>query len=89
MASGIPGLVGTEHIGFTVPDLDEAVAYLREKGVTVLGEPTASSSHSAGQRWVYFLTPWGMQLELVSYPNGKAYEKDADVLLWHPARPTL
>ena len=24
MEHGIPGLVGTEHIGFTVPDLDEA-----------------------------------------------------------------
>jgi catechol 2,3-dioxygenase-like lactoylglutathione lyase family enzyme len=24
MSTGIPGLRGTEHIGFTVPDLDEA-----------------------------------------------------------------
>ncbi|RFA10778.1 glyoxalase [Subtercola boreus] len=81
--------VGGHHLAFYVDDLDEAVAYLREKGVRVLGEPTASSSHSSGQRWIYFLTPWGMQLELVSYPNGKAYESDADILLWHPARPTL
>jgi glyoxylase I family protein len=28
-----------------------------------------------------------MQFELVSYPQGKAYEKDAPVLLWHPAHP--
>jgi glyoxylase I family protein len=28
-----------------------------------------------------------MQLELVSYPNGKAYERDANRLLWHPASP--
>jgi glyoxylase I family protein len=28
-----------------------------------------------------------MQFELVSYPGGKAYEKDAAVKLWHPARP--
>jgi glyoxylase I family protein len=28
-----------------------------------------------------------MQFELVSFPDGKAYERDADVLLWHPARP--
>jgi glyoxylase I family protein len=28
-----------------------------------------------------------MQLELVSYPGGKAYEQGAPVKLWHPARP--
>jgi glyoxylase I family protein len=28
-----------------------------------------------------------MQFELVSYPGGKAYEKDAAVRLWHPAHP--
>ena len=49
--------------------------YLREQGVRVLGEPTASRNASEGQRWVYFLSPWGMQFELVSYPDGKAYER--------------
>ena len=44
----------------------------------------ASRNASAGQRWQYFLAPWGMQFELVSYPDGKAYEDGADVLLWHP-----
>jgi glyoxylase I family protein len=47
----------------------------------------ASQNASFGQRWVYFLTPWGMQCELVSFPEGKAYEKDSPVLLWHPANP--
>jgi glyoxylase I family protein len=28
-----------------------------------------------------------MQLELVSFPDGKAYEAEADTLLWHPAHP--
>lgn len=79
--------LGGHHLAFYVDDLDEAVAYLRQEGLRVMGEPTASSSASAGQRWVYFLSPWGMQLELVSYPDGKAYEQDAPVLLWHPARP--
>ena len=49
--------------------------YLRDQGVTVLGEPTASKGPSEGQRWVYFLAPWGMQFELVSYPGGKAYDR--------------
>ena len=50
-------------------------------------EPTASRNASEGQRWVYFLTPWGMQLELVSYPAGKAYQRAGGPVLWHPARP--
>lgn len=79
--------IGGHHLAFYVDDIDAAVTYLRSHGIRVLGEPTASSSASRGQRWVYFLSPWGMQLELVSYPDGKAYEKDSDVTLWHPARP--
>ena len=70
--------VGGHHVAFYVDDLDTAVAYLREKGVRVLGEPTASSGAHEGQRWVYFLAPWGMQFELVSYPDGKAYFRNPE-----------
>ena len=66
---------GGHHVALYVDDLDAAVAYLRDQGVTVLGEPTASRGPSEGQRWVYFLAPWGMQFELVSYPGGKAYDR--------------
>ncbi|GAA1002037.1 VOC family protein [Subtercola frigoramans] len=79
--------IGGHHLAFYVDDLDAAVAYLRANGVRVLGDPTESRNASEGQRWVYFLSPWGMQFELVSYPNGKAYERDSPVVLWHPARP--
>jgi catechol 2,3-dioxygenase-like lactoylglutathione lyase family enzyme len=67
--------VGGHHVALYVDDLDEAVAYLRQRGVRVLGEPTASRGPSEGQRWVYFLAPWGMQFELVSYPGGKAFDR--------------
>jgi glyoxylase I family protein len=78
---------GGHHLAFYVDDLDAAVEYLREKNVEVMGHPTVSSSHSTGQRWVYFRSPWGMQFELVSFPGGKAYEAEATVKLWHPAHP--
>lgn len=65
--------VGGHHVALYVDDLDAAVTYLRENGVRVLGEPTASTGPSKGQRWIYFLAPWGMQFELVSYPEGKAF----------------
>ncbi len=66
--------VGGHHLALYVDDLDAAIAHLREQGVTVLGEPTASRGASEGQRWIYFLAPWGLQLELVSYPGGKAFD---------------
>ena len=68
--------IGGHHVALYVDDLDAAVAYLLAKDVTVLGKPTASSGPSEGQRWVYFLSPWGMQWELVSYPGGKAFDRD-------------
>jgi catechol 2,3-dioxygenase-like lactoylglutathione lyase family enzyme len=67
--------VGGHHVALYVEDLDVAVAYLRDQGVRVLGEPTSSRGPSEGQRWVYFLAPWGMQFELVSYPDGKAFDR--------------
>ena len=67
--------VGGHHVALYVTDLDEAVAHLHRLGLRVQGEPTASSGPSEGQRWIYFLSPWGMQFELVSYPHGKAFDR--------------
>jgi len=36
-----------------------------------MGEIVHSQNASLGQRWLYFLTPWGMQCELVSFPEVK------------------
>lgn len=66
--------IGGHHVAIYVDDLDEAVEYLKSKGVRVLGDPTVSKNAAEGQRWVYFLAPWGLQFELVSYPNGKAFD---------------
>jgi catechol 2,3-dioxygenase-like lactoylglutathione lyase family enzyme len=81
--------VGAAHLAFYVDDIWSAIAYLREKGVRILGQPTVrTGGQNGGQTWVYFLTPWGMQLELVSYPDGKGYELTTDRRLWHPADPS-
>jgi catechol 2,3-dioxygenase-like lactoylglutathione lyase family enzyme len=70
--------IGGHHVALYVDDLDAAVAHLRAHGVTVLGDPTASRGAHEGQRWVYFLAPWGMQFELVSYPHGRRWFLDED-----------
>lgn len=79
--------IGGHHLALYVDDLEAAVAHLRAHGVEVMGEPVASAGASAGQRWIYFRSPWGMQFELVSFPDGKAYESSAATRLWHPAHP--
>ncbi|MNC67603.1 hypothetical protein D3C75_1181110 [compost metagenome] len=68
--------------------MDQAVAYLKERGVTVLDTPsTFSDGPAAGLTWVYFLAPWGLQLELVSFPEGMQYEEAHTRLLWDPRFP--
>jgi catechol 2,3-dioxygenase-like lactoylglutathione lyase family enzyme len=67
--------IGGHHLALYVDDLDAAVAYLRSRGVRVLAGPTASKGPAEGNRWIYFLAPWGMQFELVSYPGGKAFDR--------------
>lgn len=68
--------VGGHHVALYVDDLDAAIRYLEGRGVAVLGTPTASKGPAEGNRWVYFLAPWGMQFELVCYPGGKAFDRE-------------
>lgn len=66
--------LGGHHVALYGSDLDVAVAYLRGRPeMTVLDGPVTISGHHSGQRWICFLSPWGMQFELVSYPGGKAF----------------
>ena len=66
--------VGGHHVGLYVDDIDAAVAHLKAAGLRVFDGPTASRGPAQGNRWIYFLAPWGMQFELVSYPGGKAWD---------------
>ena len=60
---------GGHHFCFVVDDVDEAVTVLREiPGVRLLGdrkEVAGDSPRVAGNRWTYFLTPWGLLMEIV------------------------
>ena len=78
---------GGHHIAFYVDDMDKAVAHLKKHNVKMFGDPTVmKEGPSAGETWMYFLAPWGVQMELVTY-KGKAYEKDFKGKLWDPTTP--
>ena len=80
--------IGGYHIAFYVDDIEAAVAYLKGKGVeTLLGPLPVEEGPAAGQTINYFLAPWGTQFELISYPNGMAYEQTSSGRLWSPKDP--
>lgn len=84
--------IGGHHFAFYVDDMDAAISFLRTNGVEVLGEPTAfTEGPNLGLTWCYFLTPWGLQLEVVSAPAGTAYDNQAKISgatrLFHPKYP--
>ena len=80
--------IGGYHIAFYVDDIQAAKDYLDSKGVkTFLGPLPVEQGPAAGQSIFYFLAPWGLQLEAISYPAGMAYEKDSSTVLWSPKSP--
>jgi hypothetical protein len=77
--------IGGHHLAFYDDDILNATGNLRAKGVRVLGEPEfKTEGPGGGEAWVYFLSRWGMQMELVSYPDGNRYESDFVGRLWDP-----
>jgi catechol 2,3-dioxygenase-like lactoylglutathione lyase family enzyme len=80
---------GSAHIALYVDDMARAVEFLRQEGVQVLGDPLPLPGPEAGERaeFCFFLTPWGQPLELISYPEGKAYERETTDRLYCPVDP--
>ena len=73
------------HVAFYVDDINKALAYLKKNGIkTFFGPLTVKQGPAAGQTIIYFLAPWGLQMELISYPKGMAYEKTSQGKLWSP-----
>src|SRR6202140_2724611 len=80
--------IGGDQIALYVDDIDKAAAYLKEKNVKTLQGPIPiKEGPAAGQSILYFFAPWGLQMELISYPKGMAYEKDAKTVLWSTTEP--
>lgn len=72
---------GGAHLAFYVDDMAAAVRHLREGGARVLGEPLALPGPEAGEgnEFVFALGPGDVPIELISYPGGKAYEREGGV----------
>ncbi len=80
--------IGGHHIAFYVDDIDAAAKYLKDKGLKVnMGPIPVSEGPAAGQTILYFSSPWGLQMEAISFPKGMAYEADGGPVLWSNTDP--
>lgn len=81
--------IGASHLCLYVDDVDAAVEYFRGvDGVRVLGEPTdvGPGQPNRGARFVYLLTPWGYQMELITVHGRMAYDTGAGARLAQPGQ---
>lgn len=76
---------GGHHVALYIRHIDKGVEYLQSKGGAKLDGPlTLTQGPAAGQSINYFETPFGTDVELISYPHGMAYEATAPIPLWNP-----
>ena len=66
---GYPGRIGFRHLAFSVQDIEDAVARLKEFGVRFLSP--IRTWEKTGKRLVYFHGPDGILMELAQYPEEK------------------
>src|SRR3712207_9078324 len=68
-----------QHLAVYVDDLDAATEHLRRHGVSLMSGPNPLPGPEAGEgnRFIYARTPWGLTVELISYPAPMAYEQRA------------
>jgi catechol 2,3-dioxygenase-like lactoylglutathione lyase family enzyme len=76
---------GGHHLGLYVQRIDKGVETLQSRTGSKLDGPLSlTAGPAAGQSINYFRTPFGTNVELISYPHGMAYESTAAVPLWNP-----
>jgi catechol 2,3-dioxygenase-like lactoylglutathione lyase family enzyme len=78
--------VGGRHLAFYVDDMD-AIAYLKSQPEVKVLEPIIhppNEGEEAGIKCTYFVTPWGMYMELITRPEHMPYEVRTEARLFRP-----
>jgi len=79
-----PSDVGIQHLAVYFDDLDATAEYLRHHGVNLMSDPNPLPGPEAGEgnRFIYARTPWGLTVELISYPASMANEQHSGARRW-------
>jgi glyoxylase I family protein len=81
---------GTAHLALFVEDLDAALDAARDRpGIEWVGADAAMPEDDplAGYRFAFARAPWGLLLELVSYPESLAAGRAAEIGMFTPGPP--
>lgn len=79
--------VGTAHLALFVEDLDAVLDAARDRpGIEWVGADAAMPADNplAGYRFAFARAPWGLLLELISYPESLAAGRAAEVGMFTP-----
>ncbi|WP_260987720.1 VOC family protein [Roseomonas gilardii] len=79
---------GLTHLGLYVDDIGAAAARLEASGGELLSAPHPLSGveDGEGNAGAYGRTPWGMLVELITYPARISYPPGSAVTRWTPER---
>ncbi|MCM2129379.1 antibiotic biosynthesis monooxygenase [Larsenimonas rhizosphaerae] len=79
--------IGLTHPGIYVDDIDQAAERLEMAGGKLLSPPHGLARNEGGERnaGLYAYTPWGMLIELLTYPDGITYPDTSPATRWKPA----
>jgi len=82
----IPSDFGLQHLAIYVDDLAEAASRVRAAGGEVLPGPTdlPAIEGGPGNKFWYTRTPWGMTIEIITYPGSQPYEHRTKMRRWRP-----
>lgn len=81
---------GLQHISLYTDDIDESRRRIEAAGGELLADPTPFSTHfegGEGNKWCYTRTPWGMTIELTTFPSPQGYEDSTEARRWRPEPP--
>lgn len=80
---------GLQHVAFYVDDIDKATERFTDAGGKLLSKPndlSSSAESGSGNQFVYGQAPWGMLIEMISYPAGINYPADSQAKRWTPPK---
>ncbi len=79
--------LGLQHVSFYTDDMEASCARIVAAGGTVLVGPSPFGLEpeiGEGGQWCYARTPWGMTIELTTFPTKQGYESKTDLRRWRP-----
>lgn len=78
---------GIQHVALYVENMRKAVQKFEQAGGTLRTAPQKLSGEiesGEGNWFVYGKTPWGMTIELITYPAGIQYPENSERKRWTP-----